>query len=90
MYARDMTTNALDLEIAVLHDAERASYSQREAAHALGITLEALRARVWQGSIPAVHIGSAIRIPRSVVGNLCDSATFLNRAAELTGGGGAT
>ncbi len=91
MYTRGMTISTLDLEIAVLHDAERASYSQREAADALGITLEAMRARVWQGSIPAVHIGSAIRIPRAVVGNLRDSATFLHRATELTtGGGGAT
>ncbi len=89
MYARGMT-NALDLEIAVLRDAARASYSQREAAEALGLTLEAVRARVWQGSIPAVHIGNAIRIPRSVVESLRNSSALLSRAAELTGGGGAT
>jgi len=80
-----MTTNAtLALEIAVLRDAERASYSQREAADALGLTLEAVRARVWQGSIPAVHVGKAIRIPRSVVESLRDSSNLLSRATELT------
>ncbi len=85
-----MTTNAtLALEIAVLRDAERASYSQREAAEALGLTWEAMRARVWQGTIPAVHIGKAIRIPRSVVETLRDSATFHDRATELIGGGDA-
>jgi len=87
LYARGMT-NALDLEIAVLHAAERASYSQREAAEALGLTWEAMRARVWQGTIPAVHIGKAIRIPRSVVENLRDSASLLHRATELTADGG--
>ncbi len=83
-----MTTSTLDLEIAALRAAARASYSQREAADALGLTWEAMRARVWQGSIPAVHIGSAIRIPKAVVESLRDSATLLNRATELTTGGG--
>lgn len=90
MYARGMTTSTLELEIAVLRDAARASYSQREAAAALGLTLEAVRARVWQGTIPAVHIGSAIRIPKAVVESLRTSSDLLNRATELTGGGGAT
>jgi len=86
-----VTTSTLDLEIAVLRDAARASYSQREAATALGLTLEAVRARVWQGTIPAVHIGSAIRIPKAVVESLRDSSNLLSRATELTtGGGGAT
>ncbi len=88
MYARGMTTTTLDLEIAVLHAAERASFSQREAAEALGISMVAMRARVWQRSIPAVHIGSAIRIPRSVVESLRDSSTLLTRATELTADGG--
>ncbi len=83
-------TTSLAVEIAVLRAAERASYSQREAAARLGITLEALRARVWQGSIPAAHIGSAIRIPRSVVETLRASSELLNRATELTSGGDAT
>lgn len=84
-----MTTSTLDLEIAALRAAERASFSQREAADALGLTWEAMRARVWQGSIPSVHIGRAIRIPRSVVESLRDSSAFHDRATELTGGGGA-
>jgi len=83
-----MTTSTLDLEIAALRAAERASYSQREAAEALGLTWEAMRARVWQGSIPSVHIGRAIRIPRSVVESLRDSTALLHRATEMTTEGG--
>jgi len=81
-------TTALDAEIAALRAAERASYSQREAAEALGISMVAMRARVWQRSIPAVHIGSAIRIPRSVVQSLLTNADLLTRATELTADGG--
>lgn len=88
MYARGMTTSTLDLEIAVLRAAVRASCSQREAADALGLTWEAMRARVWAGSIPAVHVGKAIRIPRSVVETLRDSSALLSRATELTADGG--
>ena len=83
-----MTTSTLDAEIAALRAAERASYSQREAADALGLTWEALRARVWAGSIPAVHIGKAIRIPRSVVQSLLTNTDLLHRATELTADGG--
>lgn len=83
-----MTKATLDMEIAVLRDAARASYSQREAADALGLSMPAMRARVWQKSIPAVHIGSAIRIPRSVVEALRDSSALLNRATEMTTEGG--
>jgi len=84
-------TTALDAEIAALRAAERASYSQREAAAELGITLEALRARVWTGSVPAVHIGGTVRIPRSVVQSLRTQSELLTRATELTSaeGGGA-
>ncbi len=87
-----MTNAILDMEIAVLRDAARASYSQREAADALGLSMPAVRARVWQGTIPAVHIGKAIRIPRSVVETLRDSSALLNRATALTAaeGGEAT
>ncbi len=88
MYARGMTTNTLDAKIAAIRAADLASYSQREAALVLGISMVAMRARVWQGSIPAVHIGSAIRIPRSVVQSLLTNANLLTRATELTTAGG--
>jgi len=81
-------TTVLAAEIAALRAAEGASYSQREAAARLGLTLEALRARVWQGSVPAVHIGSSVRIPRSVVQSLRTQSDLLNRATELTAAGG--
>ncbi len=83
-----MSTTALAAEIAALRAAERVSYSQREAAERLGITLEALRARVWTGSVPSVHIGGAIRIPRSVVQTLRTQSDLLIRATELTERGG--
>jgi len=79
----------LAAEIAALRAAEHASYSQREAAAELGLTLEAMRARVWTGSVPAVHIGGAIRIPRSVVQSLRTQSDLLTRAIELTSGGDA-
>jgi len=77
-------TTALDVEIAALRAAESASYSQREAAELLSVTLEAMRARVWTGSVPSVHIGGTVRIPRSVVQSLRTSSDLLTRATEMT------
>jgi excisionase family DNA binding protein len=44
--------------------------TQPEAAQSLGISLPALRARVWRGSIPCVRVGRAVLIPRSAIASV--------------------
>jgi excisionase family DNA binding protein len=62
--------------------ADKSVFSRREAAEALGISVDTLAALIANGELRAIRIGKAVRVPREEIEDLIRRGRAQTRAGS--------